>query len=731
MEQQPSSPESRSPAARILALRRLSAERAADLRTELPARIGGLLAEIPGADMVMTTIVNDDGMIDSTVSVLGDGAGEVAGYVTNLLESIGEIGSVPTDSEQLILSQWPVAPVGSTALGFVADDATSAATWKPTRVVDGTAMATDLARTTAAGVRVELRSTNDPERFKVRITALGAGAVPSVQLRALIRRSYVGLRVATEERSRWMSVKADELAGAVTIPIGTPDPVPGFFTASAAPIPVSPSRLEASEKQIRIGDAVNSIGRSIPISLPATERLRHVQIVGRTGTGKSSTIAGLMYELGRSGEGGLVLDPHGTLVDRILVEMPPHVRKRTWVIRCGDVGNPVPLSPLADADPIRREIAIDATCAIFQELYDKKEAGIVGPRFRERVSMGLRALSALYGETASILDVPVILADDVMMSKAAKLGNARLAAWFANDKLSRRSSDYGELVSWVNSKFEAFASTAAVRAILGSGHNAIDFGETMDEQQIVLVDLSKAELGESAARLLGYLYLNRAWVGALQRKRRDRPFTVVVDEAQSLISGSLSSMLSEGRKFGLSVILAHQYLDQLDEDLRPAVDGNVSTTIAFRSAARDAHALVTRLGGQVDATTLTTLPDLTAVLMRSSAPAAIPHTLVVNHNERVHRGGVEELAVAEADVRERTQADLVDQYRCATLAAAQGVSRVSAGPRVSDAGRSMQTTITERASFLDEWLAKRNQRPDPPKPQGSATNDSTPEEISE
>jgi hypothetical protein len=205
----------------------------------------------------------------------------------------------------------------------------------------------------------------------------------------------------------------------------------------------------------------------------------------------------------------------------------------------------------------------------------------------------------------SLLDVPVALADDAFMDAAVgSSADERLRAFWRNDKVARRSGEYGEVVSWVNSKFEGFASTAAMRAILGSGSgsgaDAIDFAEAMDDGHIILLDLSKSQLGESASRLLGYLYLNRIWSAALRRRRPARPFAVVVDEAHALISGALADMLADGRKFGLSVTLAHQYLEQLDDDLRPAIDGNVATTVAFRCAVSDAAELGKRFGGLVD-----------------------------------------------------------------------------------------------------------------------------------
>lgn len=338
--------------------------------------------------------------------------------------------------------------------------------------------------------------------------------------------------------------------------------------------------------------------------------------------------------------------------------------------------------------------------------------------------MTLRALAAVHGTRASLLDVPFASSDDAFMDAAvAASKDDRLKAWWRTNALERKSNEHGQVLAWVNSKFETFSNTAAMRAILGSGIDAIDFVQAMDDDRIILLDLSKAELGEQASRLLGFLYLGRVWDAALRRVRRDRPFTVIVDEAHTLISGALTNMLAEGRKFGLSVVIAHQYLEQLDEDLRPATSGNVATTIAFRCAVADAVEIGRRFGGLVDTSTLMTLPDLTAVTLRTAAAApAYPHTLVIDHNERVSACSRAALTAHTRTVMDRTWADLVDGHRELTTATASGTSNVKSiavdrVPTPQSVKRPMRARSIRPApppsptaasgSFLDEWLAKR------------------------
>ncbi|MCF6389394.1 DUF87 domain-containing protein [Mycobacterium sp. MBM] len=709
----------------LAAFRRNDDRRAAELRAELPLLLGRLAAEVDGSTVELRVTTGHDGVVAGQLAVeAGLSTDELLSETTAAVESIAEVFTAD-EAALSATSVWPLTSSGRSPLGFSRDElgAARSAMWSTA----GTRGIPELVELVSPyiGVGIRIRMCANPvltaagQIWDVDLAIVCYECAPSLRLRAAVRALFPGLEVAAAPGGSpaVLHVNADELAAAFPVPVAGEEPIPGAYVGTAAPLPLHPARTPAAmPRSIRIGAAVTVSGKRVPVQLQLAERLRHVHVLGRTGTGKSSFMAGAAYHVAESGDGMLVLDPHGTLVDRIIAELPAAAAERTWLIRCGDVDNPVPINPLAVPDRRRLEIAIDEVCAVFQYLFDKKETGIVGPRFRERVAMALRALVAVNGAKASVLDVPAALHDPKFMMRAAKAASdERLRMWIENDIVNRKSGEYGDLVSWVNSKFEPFTSTEAMRAILGSGEDAVDMAEAMDEGRILLVDLSKSDLGESATRLLGYLYLNETWVGALQRGNPQRPFTVVVDEAQSMIAGSLTAMLSEGRKFGLSVILAHQYLGQLSEDLLPAVDGNVATTVAFRSAVADAPALMQRFGHGVKQATLMTLPDLSAITLRTAAHVTgEPHTLIVDHNERVSARAGSELADFTDALSTATARDLVDQYRESTSAAAEGKSNLrSDGPATpatppGQAPRPAPPGQPRDRSFLDEWLAKRH-----------------------
>ncbi|WP_059015909.1 type IV secretion system DNA-binding domain-containing protein [Mycobacterium sp. M26] len=707
----------------LTALRPQSAESAARLRKSVALRLAAIAAEATGTELELGMFTNMDGMVDVDIVVSGGQQTDaIASEIAELMHPIAELSV--HEYEHPVLSEWPlVADARPRALGFAPDPEPA----PPTVAWHGAEVPTpqlleELSTLPGHGLRIRLLPTcRQQARWSAELGIVTAGQAPSLRSRSMIRNRFPGLQISLMKEDRAARLVLDErgLADVFAVPVGDVEPLAGTYVAPSAPIPVTPSRRPAAGG-VRIGHAVTGGGRPISVELEAEERLRHIHVLGRTGTGKSTVLAGMAHAIAQRGEGMLIMDPHGSLCDRILAELPDHAIDRVWLIRCGDVENPVPINPLAEDDPVRRDIAIADLCATFQYIFDPKETGIVGPRFHERVGMTLRALAAVHGVRASLLDVPIASENELFMAAAVRYSSDdRLKSWWKVNGLAKRSNEFGEVLAWVNSKFERFSNTAALRAVLGSGCNAMDFTQAMDDDRIILVDLSKAELGEQASCLLGYLYLGRVWAAAL-RRRRDRPFTVMVDEAHTVISGSLANMLSEGRKFGLSVVLAHQFLDQLDSNLRPAVDGNVATTIAFRSAVSDAVELQRRFAGLIDASVLVTQPDLSATIMRTaSCDISRPHTLVVDHNDFADALDGAALATRLDEIMGRTMEALVNPYRDLTQAATAGVSNVTALPLpleavASDvnspakAPKAKKTPAAGRsASFLDQWLAER------------------------
>jgi hypothetical protein len=474
-------------------------------------------------------------------------------------------------------------------------------------------------------IDVTVRAGAQADTFRVTITLAGVSG-PPLGVRAAVENWFPGLRAvaAAGDVAELRCVAADtQLALLLPLPVNDVLPV-GFLSGSPAPLPVSMTfgafgARHAGGDAVRIGDARTDAHETVDAALEDEELRRHVHVVGATGTGKSTLLADMVHQLAHSGHGALVLDPHGTLVDRIVDELPECAADRVQVIRADDLEHVVPLNPLAVGSDTQLDTAISDMCEMFYELYDPGRTGIVGPRFEERLGYALRGLASLRGSRSSLLDVPTILGHKGMrMALRKELTDPRVKQWWDNDVRNMKSSEYADLVSWTTCKFERFSASPALRAILGSGADAYDPVGAMDDGRLILVDLAKGQIGSTAARLLGYLLLNRFWVAAMNRST-DRRFHVIVDEAHEVMAGSLVNMLSEGRKFGLSVTVAHQYRDQLDTGIRNGLSGNVGTTVMFRVGGRHSDEQATAMGRESDATTLANRPIFNAVVVRTAS----------------------------------------------------------------------------------------------------------------
>ncbi|MFI8774622.1 type IV secretory system conjugative DNA transfer family protein [Gordonia sp. NPDC062954] len=557
---------------------------------------------------------------------------------------------------------------------------------------------------------------DDDSMFRMSMSLVGDSAAP-ISLRAALRDTLPGITFVPADAESEPVVRCDydEIGQALrtVLPIGGRVP-PGFRVAAPAGMPVallaSPNVVGSAEigdgADVRLGMTRTDAGEAVGVNLSADELLRHIHVVGATGTGKSTMLASMVHQIAHSGHGALVLDPHGTLVDRIVEQLPADAAARCTVVRADDLDNPLPLNPLATDGEAGLATAISDIGQMFYELFDPKQTGIVGPRFEDRVAHALRGLAELRGEQASLLDVPMMLEHKGMrQALAATLVDPRERAWWRNDARNAKSGEYADLVSWCNSKFERFSASPALRAILGSGHDVYDPVGAMDTGEIILVDLAKGQIGQTSSRLLGYLLLNRFWVAAMNRTA-DRRFHVIVDEAHSVMAGSLVNMLSEGRKFGVAVTVAHQFLGQLDPEVAAALSGNVGTSVTFRANGPHVRSHVEATGGQVDAATLANLPTFTAVVTRTAASlvASRPHTLTVESDGcRCDTAGA-------GDVRRRARA------RTANL----DLSQLDPDIHYPVDGAPTAAAAQEpKSKFLDEWLAKRQttQQSAPPSPE--------------
>ena len=355
-----------------------------------------------------------------------------------------------------------------------------------------------------------------------------------------------------------------------------------------------PSRHKDSKRgcPIKIGKAMDISGMERVITVSDEDLRRHWQIIGQTGTGKSTLLASVIRECVETGHGLTFFDPHGSTVDFVLHILPKEYADRIRVVRIGDIDNPVPLNMWETDDPKKAERTISDMCLLFQEIFDPNHEGFVGPRWERMFSLLAQASIAVFGKKASFETIIALSrgklnvkhAANIVKDKYSGLADSLTAEWVNNT-----SNDFVDGVAWFISKFQRLTSVEQLRNTLGAGANALDFGASIDTDTVTLIDLALPTIGTHAARVIGTLLLQQLWAGALKRKNRSDTHIVVIDETHLFQTNPLPQMLAEGRKFGAALILAHQHIGQLTHDVREALGANSANFSAFCLSIKDAY----------------------------------------------------------------------------------------------------------------------------------------------
>lgn len=337
------------------------------------------------------------------------------------------------------------------------------------------------------------------------------------------------------------------------------------------------------------------------------DRRYHTYIIGRTGTGKSSLIRTFAADDLKAGEGFALFDPHGDLAREVKVLVPP---ERAGDLIFWDVADPeagIFFNPVEALSRGGDALAAAGLVEIFKKLWDDSW----GPRLEHLLRNVAFTLLAMEGTLA---DIPRLLHDEDFRREAVeRVRNPAVRAFWEDEYEKLTPGLRGVMVSPLENKVGAFLTDPLLAKILSSRHSSFDLRRVIDEGNILILSLSKGRMGEGPASLLGSLLLSSLSLAGLSRsdtpeeKRRD--FAVYLDEFQTFSTLSLPTMLSELRKYRVSLTLAHQYLGQLDPAIRDAVWGNVGTFIAFRVGALDAPTVAREFAPVFGVEDLTALPN--------------------------------------------------------------------------------------------------------------------------
>ena len=373
-------------------------------------------------------------------------------------------------------------------------------------------------------------------------------------------------------------------AGATIRTMIDPRDRPSFFGVS---------NFHGSKKRIGIGQA---------------DRLSHMYIVGKTGVGKSTLLEILLRQDIVAGRGFALIDPHGDLAERVWAWAPHALRDRITYLNAPDPTQPFGYNPLRRVRPD----GITLAAAGILETFRKQWPQAWGVRMEHVLRNALYAL--LERDDASLPDILRLFSDKKFRKAVArKIENPVVKEFWTTEFENYPARLRAEAVAPIQNKLGALLADPTLFRVLVAPASEVRFRSLMDEGRGLIVNLSKGELGEDACTILGGLIITTLGLAAFSRANiapgQRRPFFVYADEFQSFTTLSLVNMMSELRKYGAGLIIAHQHLNQLDADVRSAVFGNVGTLIAFRVGAEDASFLARELQPQFEALDLRSLPN--------------------------------------------------------------------------------------------------------------------------
>jgi hypothetical protein len=375
----------------------------------------------------------------------------------------------------------------------------------------------------------------------------------------------------------------------------------------SSPPPASPLSETEESLEITLGEALSPEG-AVPFGMSREARRLHAYVVGKTGTGKSTLLAHLVRQDMEAGRGFALLDPHGDLAESVLAFVPPSRREEVIYLNPQDAAWPVGFNPLRCATPEDRPLVASSVLSILKRLYGE----FWGPRMEHILKHSLLAL--LETPNPSFLDVPRLLTDPAFRHQALRFVRDPVVRAFFRNEFDRYDPRFRtEATASILNKIGSYMASSHVRNVVGQADASLDLRRVMDEGKVLIANLAMGRIGEENAALLGGLLVTGLHLAALSRKdlpeeaRRD--FCLYADEFQHFAGDAFPSVLSEARKFRLSLVLSHQYLTQVPSGLMEAVFGNVGSLAVFRVGTGDAPRLARELAPSFDAEDLLALPN--------------------------------------------------------------------------------------------------------------------------
>lgn len=339
----------------------------------------------------------------------------------------------------------------------------------------------------------------------------------------------------------------------------------------------------------------DSRGANVPFGIKAKDRTRHVYVIGKTGMGKSTLLENMAVQDIKNGNGLAFIDPHGQTAETLLNYIPEERKSDVLYFAPFDMERPVSFNVMEDVGPERRHLVVSGLMSVFKKIWVDAWSA------RMEYILGNTLLALLEYPGSTLLGVNRMLSDkDYRALVVANIKDPSVRSFWVDEFAKYNERYMQEAGDAIKNKIGQFTSNPLIRNIVGQPHSSFDIRKIMDERKILIMNLSKGLVGESNANLLGSMLTTRIYLAAMSRAdltpdEMDRApnFYFYVDEFQSFANATFANILSEARKYKLNLTIAHQYIEQMEEEVRNAVFGNVGTIIAFRVGPFDAEVLET------------------------------------------------------------------------------------------------------------------------------------------
>ena len=384
-------------------------------------------------------------------------------------------------------------------------------------------------------------------------------------------------------------LNTQELASIFHLPDSRINQIPGIKWQGYKTAPAPP---EIPKSGLLLGKNVFR-SKETDIYIKAPDRTRHMYMIGKSGSGKSNMIHNLVLQDIKDGQGLCLVDPHGDLVERILKHIPKERAKDVIVFDPSDNERPLGLNLLEAGSKGQKEFVTQEAISIFLKIFGDE---IFGPRIQHYFRNGALTLMEDQDEGATLIDIPRLFTDPKFLKeKLAKVKEPVVKAFWDQEYATTGSREKEEMIPFFSSKFGPFIGNSTIRNIIGQSKSSFGLRETMDQGKVLLINLSKGKVGELNMQLLGLIVVSKIQIAAMSRvdtpEDERKNFYLYVDEFQNFATDSFASILAEARKYKLNLIVAHQFISQLKDNIRDSVFGNVGSMVSFKVGAEDAEYL--------------------------------------------------------------------------------------------------------------------------------------------